>query len=139
MEGLEVLKNFDLDFMEISEILLSIMAIPVLINVMFSMEQVIGCLQGLGVMAVYFLYTMYLTFTGNTAVGVLLSISSLAGMLGVVLRCRFPPGPDVLWGAILGEQCELKIRESLRDLALVTSSEEAVATVTSTLSACFSG
>ena len=138
MEGLELLKDSTVNFVLIYEIILGFFLLPYFPTLASSLKRLVGCDISMTLMVLYLTFTISFAFTANISIGLMLSIAALEGILTVHHLCSSSDQMTPL-GTILGEQCDLKIRESVRDLALVTSTEEAVATVTSTLSACFSG
>lgn len=138
MESLEVLQAIDPDLLELLNIFLAVFFMPLIPTLASTLKEIIGCQSDMGLILAYWAYSIYYTLTVDIAVGLMHSFAGFVGMLTVFLLC-LPPDPDTLLGALVGEECEVQLRDSIRDLALATSSEEAVATVSSTLSACFSG
>lgn len=137
MDNLELLSTIDPDIQELLNALFSFLLIPIVPTIASTLLETLGCGADLQLMLLYLAFSLYYIFAVNLFIGIIHFWAGITGLLTVVLLCL--PNPGALWAGLLSTECELQLRETIRDLELVTTGRDDLTTkVSALLSTCLS-
>jgi len=137
MDNLELLSTIDPEIQELLNALFSFLLIPLVPTIASTLLETVGCGADFQLMLLYLAFSLYYIVAVDVFIGVIHFWAGMTGLLTVVLLCL--PDPGTLLAGLVSSECELGLRETIRDLDIVTVSRDDLTTKASVLlSTCLS-